>query len=146
MPTDQEWYALFHLIAPRLREAMHQWSVETQPRALRHYVGGRWTVDTEETFDWVPDGSATVIEMTKAHEALADDIVEKLVISLRARASELLDEGGSERDLSQHSRIVLRLYFIDADMYGSEEDDVWAAVPDEGVLVAAKATIHPTWV
>jgi len=29
-------------------------------------------------------------------------------------------------------------------MYGCEEDDVLAAVPEEGVLVAAKATIHPT--
>jgi len=64
----------------------------------------------------------------------------------RSQASKLLEEGGDERDLSRHSRIVLRLDFIDADMYGSEEDGMWAAVPAEGVLVAAKATIHPMWV
>ncbi|MFJ4253393.1 hypothetical protein [Microbacterium sp. NPDC090003] len=139
-----EWYALFHLIEPRLREAMHAWSTETQPRAVNSdYVGGRWTVDQEETFDWVPDGSATVVEMTRATEELADDIVEKLVALFRAQAAELIAEGGNERDLSQHPRIALRLDFI-ADMYGSEKDGVWTPMPEEGVLVAAKATIHPT--
>lgn len=140
-----EWYALYHLIEPRLKDAMHSWSAETQPGAVSDFVGGRWTVDTEETFDWVPDGAATVVEMTRATKELADDIAEKLIVALRAQASELLEEGGGVRDLSQHSCIVLRLDFVDADMYGSEEDDVWAAVPEEGVLVAAEATIHPTW-
>lgn len=30
-------------------------------------------------------------------------------------------------------------------MYDGDEDDVWAPVPADGVLIAAQATIHPRW-
>ncbi|MBT2474041.1 hypothetical protein J7E68_05490 [Microbacterium sp. ISL-103] len=72
-------------------------------------------------------------------------VSEQLVAAFRPQASELLVEGGHNLDLSQHSHIWFHLNFIDADLYGIEEDDDWAAIPSEGVLAAAKATIRPTW-
>lgn len=41
--------------------------------------------------------------------------------------------------------MVLGLDSIDAGKHGSELDVVWASAREEGVLVAAKGTIHPPW-
>lgn len=139
-----EWYALYHLIVPRLQDAMAAWSVETQPSSL-DIAGGHWTVDAEEADGWVADGAATVVEMTRATDDIAEFIVEKLVDDLRTQASKLLEEGGDARDLSRHASISLDLAFVDANPYAGDEDDVWSPVPAEGVLIAAQATIHPKW-
>lgn len=139
-----EWYAMYHLIVPRLQDRMASWSAEKQPASLE-VGGGHWAVSGEDTDDWVPDGGAAVVEMTRATDDVAERIVEKLLHELRLQGTSLLEEGGDERDLSRHSFISLHLDFVDANQYDGDEDDVWAPVPAEGVLIAAQATIRPRW-
>lgn len=43
-----EWYAMHHLLVPRLQEGMQEWSREVQPHASSY-----WNVDNyEDTCDW----------------------------------------------------------------------------------------------
>ncbi|MBT2473025.1 hypothetical protein J7E68_00085 [Microbacterium sp. ISL-103] len=141
-----EWYAMYHRIVPRLQDIMSAWSRDNQPEAvqasvLKVGVGGQWVVNQdEETADWTPDGNAAVVEMTRANIETAEQIVKIVAANLRAQAHNFAREG---RDLSRDARIILRLEFVDADRCGADEDDVWAAVPAEGVLIAADATLVP---
>lgn len=128
-----EWYAMYNLLIPRIQAGMAAWSRETQPHAETY-----WNIDNDEDTDgWRPDGSATVLEMTRATPELADTIAEALVSSLRTQAESFLDDAD---DLSQDARIELALDFIDVNRHGGEEG-TWLAVPAGGALLAAEATL-----
>lgn len=45
-----EWYAMYHLIVPRLQDRMASWSAEKQPASLE-VGGGHWAVSGEDTDD-----------------------------------------------------------------------------------------------
>ena len=132
-----EWYAMYHLLLPRIQDGMKQWSDEMQPHAVSY-----WNIDNvEDTDGWRPDGAATVIEFTRATNDVADTVAAALLASLRAQAQYFLeDEDGSE-NLSREARIELALDFVDANRHGGDDDDVWLPVPAGGALLAAEATL-----
>lgn len=132
-----EWYAMYHLLVPRLQEGMKKWSRETQPHEFDAY----WNVDNdEETHHWRPDGSATVLEFVRATEELADTVADALLASLHTQAQHFLDDDDESEDLSREARIELALDFVDANRHGGEEG-TWLPVPTGGALLAAEATL-----
>lgn len=77
-----EWYAMYHLLVPRIQAGMAEWSRKTQAHARAY-----WNTDgIEDTHNWRPDGAATVIEMARATEELADTVATSLISSLRQQA------------------------------------------------------------
>jgi hypothetical protein len=131
-----EWYALYRLLVPRIQKGMAAWSRERQSQA-----GSYWNVDDDEdTYEWRPDGAATVIEMERATDELADTIAGPLIASLRAQAEDFLNHEDGSKDLAREARIELALDFVDTDRHGGE-DGTWPPVPVHGALVAAKATL-----
>lgn len=113
-----EWYAMYHLLLPRIQEGMRKWSREAQPSDADAY----WNVDNDEdTYGWRPDGAATVVEFTRATEELADAVADALVESLRTQAQYFLDDDPEAENLCREARIELALDFVDANRHGGEE-------------------------
>ncbi|MCT1479378.1 hypothetical protein [Microbacterium sp. p3-SID336] len=132
-----EWYAMYRLLVPRIREGMKKWSSEMQPRA----AGAYWNIDNDEdTYDWRPDGSATVIEFARATEEVADKVAGALLASLRSQAQYFLDDEDESIDLSREARIELALDFVDDNRYGGGEG-TWFPMPAGGALLAAEARL-----
>lgn len=132
-----EWYAMYHLLVPRLQEGMARWSRETQP----HDTGAYWNVDNyDDTCGWRPDGCATVLEFKRATDEVADTIADALLTSLRGQAQHFLEDDGDSDNLSREARIELALDFVDANRHGGEEG-TWTPVPAGGALLAAQATL-----
>ncbi|MEV4666355.1 hypothetical protein [Microbacterium sp. LWO12-1.2] len=132
-----EWYAMYQLLVPRIQEGMARWSRETQP----HDAGAYWNVDNDEdTCDWRPDGAATVVEFTRATDALAESVADALLSSLRSQAQHFLNDDPETENLSREARIELAVDFVDANRHGGEEG-TWLPVPAGGALLAAEATL-----
>ncbi|MFJ4044351.1 hypothetical protein ACIPV2_01250 [Microbacterium sp. NPDC089987] len=141
-----EWSAMLHLMLPRLEAVMTERSIKMQPDA----------VNADTPVGSGPSGTTktrtTGCQMCREHRRDAPchprrrrphgrDARQESARPGRAASPERRPRARPQPPLD----LALCLKFIDAEPHAGDEDDVWEAVPADGVLIAAEATIEPGW-